>query len=61
MYRQGRTKTTGEDETRIVQDAEEQRLSEAEGFRTTPTFHPPGYPQNWVEIDASRGTVTAAW
>ena len=56
LYRQDRTKTTGEDETRIVQAAQEQQAAEAEGWHPTPTPKPPSNLQIWVEIDHRRGT-----
>lgn len=56
LYRQSRTKTTGEDETLIVQNAQEQEAAEkAEGWHTAPTPQPPGYPQYWAEIDPRNG------
>jgi hypothetical protein len=40
----------------IVNNADEQREAVAQGWNVTPAPRPQGYPQNWVEVDPSRGS-----
>lgn len=45
-----------QEQTSIVNDDEELHAALEQGWRREPAPVAPGYPQNWVEVDPSRGT-----
>jgi len=54
LYRRGPGQER--DETSIVNDDAELHDAPEQGWNRSPSPEPPGYPQNWVEVDFSRGS-----